>query len=446
MTLLGMLAGLCASALLAATAATAQPAPPPQVLFENVRVFSNGVTSAPTSVLVEGNRIKTVGPTAAAAPGATRIAGQGRTLMPGLIDAHIHLTFSTLGQQDMLAPDMTPEKGQAAAAAEAGRMLMRGFTSVRDLGGPIFEVKARIDKGEIPGPRIWPSGATISQTSGHGDFRLPSEGARRFTGKLSRAELFGATFIADGRDDVLVATRENLRRGASQIKLMAGGGVSSDYDPLDVAQYTLDELKAAVEAADDWNTYVTVHAYTPKAVRKAIEAGVKVIDHGQLLDDATAKLMAEKGIWWSLQPFLDDGKDTRFPEGSPNRIKQQTMYAGTDTAFALAKKHRVRIAFGTDKLFSPEAAAAQNADLVKMRRWYTPAEVLKMVTADNAALLALSGPRAPVQGRLGVVEPGAIADLILVNGDPVANLDLMADPAKNFAIIMKDGAIVKGGR
>jgi len=377
------------------TAAHAEPLePPPQVLFENVRVFSNGITSGPTSVLVERNVIKAVGPAARPAANATRIAGNGRTLMPGLIDAHTHLTFSTLSIEAMLGPDMTPARAQAAAAAEAERMLMRGFTSVRDLGGPIFEVKARIETGEIPGPRIWPSGAVISQTSGHGDFRLPSERSRRFFGKASRAEELDATFIADGRDDVLVATRENLRRGASQIKLMAGGGVSSNYDPLDVAQYTVDELKAAVEAADDWNTYVTVHAYTPKAVRKAIEAGVKCIDHGQLLDDATAKLMADKGVWWSIQPFLDDGKSA-FAEGTPNRIKQKQMMAGTDTAFALAKKYRIKTAWGTDKLFDPATAARQSEDIVKMRRWYTPAEILKMVTADNAELLALSGPRSP---------------------------------------------------
>jgi imidazolonepropionase-like amidohydrolase len=224
---------------------------------------------------------------------------------------------------------------------------------------------------------------------------------------------------------------------------MAGGGVSSDYDPLDVAQYTLDELKAAVEAADDWNTYVTVHAYTPRAVQKAIAAGVKVIDHGQLLDDATAQLMAEKGIWWSLQPFTDDGVDTRFPEGSPNREKQKTMYAGTDTAFALAKKHRIKVAFGTDKLFDPKTAAAQNADLVKMRRWFTPAEVLRLATAANGELLALSGPRSPYPGKLGVVQEGALADLLLVDGNPIANLDLLADPERNFRVIMKDGKIYK---
>jgi len=390
------------------------------------------------------SRSGAIGPSVRAPAGATRIAGRGRTLMPGLIDAHTHLTFSTLSIAQMLSPDMTPAMGQQAAAAEAGRMLLRGFTSIRDLGGPIFEVKARIDRGEIPGPRIWPSGAVISQTSGHGDFRLPSERSRRFFGKPSRAEELDATFIADGRDEVLTAVRENLRRGASQIKLMAGGGVSSDYDPLDVAQYTLDELRAAVEAAADWNTYVTVHAYTPRAIQKAIEAGVRVIDHGQLADEATARLMAEKGVWWSIQPFIDDGTDSRWPEGSPNRIKQQQMQAGTDTAIALARRFRIKTAFGTDRLFDAAAAAQQNADLVKMRRWYSPAEVLAMATAANGELLALSGPRAPVQEKLGVVEQGALADLILVNGDPVANLDLVADPAKNFAIIMKDGAIVKG--
>ena len=169
-------------------------------------------------------------------------------------------------------------------------MLLRGFTAVRDLGGPMLEARPKIDKGELPGPRIYPSGAMISQTSGHGDFRQLNERSRRFGGEVSRGELLGGAFIADGRDEVLTATRENLRAGASQIKVMAGGGAASAYDPLDVAQYTLDEMKAAVEAADDWNTYVTVHAYTTKAVRRAVEAGVKCIDHGQLLDEETVKL------------------------------------------------------------------------------------------------------------------------------------------------------------
>ena len=202
------------------------------------------------------------------------------------------------------------------------------------------------------------------------------------------------------------------------------------------------ELRAAVEAAENWGTYVTVHAYTPRAVRQAIEAGVKCIDHGQLLDDATARLMAEKGVWWSLQPFVDDGTSA-FPEGSPTRIKQQQMQQGTGTAYALAKKHRIRTAFGTDALFSEAQAVKQNSMILTLSRWYSNAEILRMVTADNAELLALSGPRSPYPGKLGVVEVGALADLLLVDGDPLANLALIGDPDRNFLVIMKDGVVYK---
>jgi imidazolonepropionase-like amidohydrolase len=236
--------------------------------------------------------------------------------------------------------------------------------------------------------------------------------------------------------------RELLALGASQIKLMAGGGVSSSFDPLDVTQYTVPELRAAVEAAENWGTYVTVHAYTPRAVRQAIDAGVKCIEHGNLLDEATAKVMAEKKVWWSLQPFLDD-RPSAFPEGSPNRIKQKTMFAGTDNAYALAKKFGIRTAWGTDNLFSAENDKGQNFNLAKMVRWYTPAEVLKIATADNAELLALSGPRNPYPGKLGVVEEGALADLLLVDGDPVADIRLVENPEKNFLVIMKDGKLYK---
>jgi imidazolonepropionase-like amidohydrolase len=223
---------------------------------------------------------------------------------------------------------------------------------------------------------------------------------------------------------------------------MAGGGVASSFDPLDVTQYSVAELRAAVEAAENWGTYVTVHAYTPRAVRQAIEAGVRCIDHGQLLDEATAKLMAEKGVWWSLQPFLDD-RPSPFPEGSPNRKKQLEMFGGTDTAYALAKKAGVRTAWGTDTLFDAEVAATQGAQLAKMVRWYTPAQVLRMATADNAELLALSGLRSPYAGRLGVVREGALADLLLVDGDPLANIDLIGDPARSILVIMKDGRVHK---
>jgi imidazolonepropionase-like amidohydrolase len=328
-----------------------------------------------------------------------------------------------------------------AAVKAANDMLLRGFTSIRDLGGPVFGLKRGIDAGLAPGPRIWPSGAFVSQSGGHGDFRLPNE-LPVPPDSFTFSERIGAAAIADSPDLVRKRVREQLALGASQVKLMAGGGVSSSFDPLDVTQYSVAELRAAVEAAENWGTYVTVHAYTPRAVRQAIEAGVKCIDHGHLLDDATAKLMAEKGVWWSMQPFTDD-HPSRYPEGSANRRKQLEMYAGTDTAYALAKKYKLKTAWGTDALFDAAASARQGAQLAKMVRWYTPAEALKMATADNGELLALSGPRSPYPGKVGVVQEGALADLLLVDGDPIANIKLVEDPARNFLVIMKDGRIYK---
>ncbi|WP_374386227.1 amidohydrolase family protein [Sandaracinobacter sp.] len=426
--------------ILLAAVAIATPASA-DTLFRNVRVFDgqSPALSAPTDVLVRGNSIAAIGPKLSA-PGVPVIEGRGRTLMPGLIDVHVHLTFSALSMPQLMAPDLTPAKAEAAAAAEANAMLLRGFTAVRDVGGPIFSLKAGIDAGKYQGPRVWPSGATISQTAGHGDFRTPAERSRRFFGKPARAEELGATFIADGRDDVLTATRENLRFGASQIKLMAGGGTSSEYDPVDVTQYTLDEMKAAVEAADDWNSYVTVHAYTDKAVRRAVEAGVKCIEHGQMMSEDTLKLMRDKGVWLSLQVLRET-----TPDMAPLRAeKRKPVIEGQPRVWETAKRLGVNLAWGTDFLFEPALNASQNANLLELRQWFTPAEILKIATHDNARLLALSGLRSPYQGRLGVVQPGALADLILVNGNPIANLELIADPDRNFAVIMKDGRIYKG--
>jgi imidazolonepropionase-like amidohydrolase len=428
----------------AVQAAQAQDAQPAAVMIENVRIF-NGTSdrlSAPSNVLVVGNSIKAISNAPIAAPpgtSVTRIQGGGRTLMPGLIDNHVHIFMSASSQAEMLDPKATFETLEAKAATEARLMLLRGFTAARDVGGPVFGIKRAIDQGKNLGPRIYPSGAMISQTSGHGDFRMPSDRSRRFGGTMTAGELMGIGFIADGRDEVLTATREDLRAGASQIKVMAGGGAASAYDPLDVAQYTLDEMKAAVEAADDWGTYVTVHAYTPKAVRRAIEAGVKSIEHGQLLDEPTMKLLGEKGIWLSLQT-LEEAPPTASAE---TKAKKHTVVEGTDNAFKWAKKYNVKLAWGTDLMFVPAQMTNQNTDIVKLKAWMTPAEALRLVTHDNAQLLALSGLRNPYPGKLGVVEVDALADLLLVDGDPIANINLVADPEKSFLLIMKDGKIFK---
>ncbi len=359
--------------------------------------------------------------------------------MPGIIDNHTHIFMAGNAQARMLSPTIPFKDLEVTASEEAKRMLLRGITSARDMGGPVFGVKRLIDQGKNIGPRIYPSGALISQTSGHGDFRAPSDRAHRFGGGFTRGELLGVGFIADGRDEVLTATRENLRGGATQIKILAGGGAASTYDPLDVAQYTLDELKAAVEAADDWNTYVTAHAYTPKAMRRVVEAGIKCIEHGQLADEDTIKLLADKGVWLSLQS-LDEAPPTA-PEAI--RIKKKSVIDGTSAAFEWSKKHKVKLAFGTDLMFDSKQMSKQNTDILKLKQWFTPAEALKLVTHDNAQLLALSGPRNAYPGKLGVIEKGALADMIVVDGNPLENLELIANPEKSFSVIMKDGVVYK---
>jgi imidazolonepropionase-like amidohydrolase len=427
-------------------------APPPArstnsavTLFQNVRIFDgkNAALSAPSNVLVRGNTIEriSVSPITVDTNANVRvIAANGRVLMPGLIDAHWHAFMAAIPLQLLITSPPSYLNLLAARGAEA--TLMRGFTTVRDCGGPVFGLKRAIDEGVTIGPRIYPSGAFISQTSGHGDFRFFFELPRRLGGPLSHSEIEGVAAIADSPDEVRLRAREQLRQGASQIKLMAGGGVSSQYNPIESVQYTEPEIRAAVEAADNWGTYVTVHAYTPPAIQQAVAAGVKCIEHGQLIDEPTAKLLADKGIWWSLQPLTYDADV--FARMSPvSQKKALQVWAGTENAYKLAKKYNIKTAFGTDILFDPDAANRQGAYLAKMVRWYTPAEALKMATADNGQLMALSGFINPYPGKLGVVEEGALADLLLVDGNPLDNIELVADPDKNFLVIMKNGAIYK---
>jgi len=329
-----------------------------------------------------------------------------------------------------------------AAGDEATDTLMRGFTTVRDVGGPAFGLKQAIDEGIVKGPRIYPSGAMITVTSGHGDFRQLTDLPRSLGGMLTRMEVIGGAVVADSPDEVRVRTREQLMQGASQIKLTAGGGVSSPFSPNDVMTFTEAELRAAVEAAENWGTYVVAHAFTSVAIQRSIAAGVKCIEHGFLMDDATARLIAEKGIWLSVQPLPEEMR-TGLPVGSVQRAKAEEVWPGIARTYEFAKKYKIKTAWGTDVLFSRALAQRQGAILASLTRWYTPAEALTMATSTNAELLALSGKRNPYPGKLGVVEQGALADLLLVDGNPLENINLIADPAKNFLVIMKDGAVYK---
>ena len=447
---------LCAAALLCGANAAhshEMPTPPPDpaaapaprdaaILIENVRIF-NGQSpelSAPSSVLVRGNTIAQISRDKITADGARVIDGGGRTLMPGLIDAHWHSMF--VGVPVMVAVTQDAGYLNLVAGVEARKTLMRGFTTVRDLGGAVFGLKAAIDQGVIPGPRIYPSGAMISVTSGHGDFRSTADLPRTLGAPASRHDIVGDSAIADSPDEVRLRVREQLMRGATQVKLTGGGGVSSPHSPLDVVTFSDAELSAAVGAATDWGTYVAVHAYTPLAIQRALKAGVLSIEHGSLMDDETAQMLARSGAWLSTQPFPDALADV-FPPGSDERKKALEVFAGTDRTYKLAIKYQLKTAFGTDILFSSKLAEQQGSILASLVRWYTPAQVLMMATGTNAQLLKLSGLRNPYRGDLGVVREGALADLILVDGDPLQDITLIGDAERRFLLIMKDGVLVK---
>jgi imidazolonepropionase-like amidohydrolase len=414
----------------------------PPTVFTNFRLFDGTSSSlrGGLHLLIEDGRIKDVAGGSPGAPaGARLIDCGGNVLMPGLIDAHWHAMFAGLDIKLLLTSGV--DVIMQAASTQAERTLMRGFTTIRDLGGPAFELKKAIDSGQVVGPRIYPSGAVVTTTGGHGDKRPVTDLPRSPEGPMSHIETMGAAAIADSPDEVRLRVREQLFLGASQIKMVGGGGVASPRTTLDMLTFTVPELHAGIEAAADRNTYVAVHAYPPAAIKRAIEAGAQCIEHGHLMDEAAAKLMADKGIWLSTQPFIDETDNA--PMTGQSRINLLQVLAGTPRLYGYARKYGIKTAFGSDLLFSPEMAERQGVLLTHLTRWYGNAEILKMATSGNAQLMALSGPRNPYPGKLGVVENGAHADLLLVAGDPLQNVDLLAAPHKNLLVIMKDGTIHK---
>ena len=414
----------------------------PELLIRGAKVF-DGVNERlieDKNVLIRDGRIVSFDRDAAVGSSGEVIEADGRTLMPGLIDAHYHSMFNFWPISRVLNTDFGLLS--IAAAKAAGETLLRGFTTVRDVGGNCFPVARATDAGLIDGPRVYPSGAMISQSGGHGDFRGPHVVPANATDPLDYLQRVGHFLLADGVPEVIKRTREVLRMGATQVKAMAGGGVASLYDPLDVTEYTFEEMKAIVDVAKSWNTYVAVHVNTDAAIRQWLDAGALSVEHGFFMEDGTAKLMAERGAWWSMQPIMND-EDAMTFEDPISTAKFEKVVTGLNDAVAAARKYKVKTAFGCDMLFDPSQTAKQGKYLAKLQRWYTPYEALKMATADNAELLKMCGPRNPYPGDLGVVKEGAHADLILVDGNPLENLDLVADPEVNFSMIMKAGTIYK---
>lgn len=417
---------------------------PNQVVFKNVKVFdgTSNRLSAATEVLVEGNKIKEISANASenASNGATVIDAGGRTITPGLIDAHVHLMWN-VGEMELqyAAPDYLA----ALTLVEAKATLMRGYTSVRDISGNVMGVKKAIDQGHFDGPRIWACGAGIGMTAGHGDLRPYSQRPRELGGfEWNDIESIGIAVIADGIPQVLSAARLQMRKGAHFLKMYTSGAVSGVYDPLDIGEYSFDEIKAAVDEAKRWNTYLAVHTYNDAATQRSLEAGAMSFEHAHLITEPTVKMIAEKGAFLSTQTgvYLAPA-----PSGwtEDQRAKQQQAADGLNTLFTLAKKYKVKIALGTDLAGDPKLKRLQAYELTNRLKWFTPAEILTQATANNAELLSWSGPRNPYPGTLGVIKEGALADILLVDGNPLEDLTLFNDPEKNLVVIMKDGVIYK---
>ncbi len=442
-----LLAAVCLGFLVGGLQAQERPRPKPQTLFINVKIFDGTSDQLITGrdVLVEGNKIVKIAPKIATNRMARIIDGQGMILMPGLIDDHVHLMV--VKSLDEAIYKYEPTYIAALATEAARRMLMRGFTTVRDAGGPVMGLKRAIDEGVVPGPRIFPSNAFISQTGGHGDFDLSMTYlSPHFAHQIDKAYLYGWTITADGVPEVRKAVREVLRSGASQVKIMASGSITGAHDPLDVVEYTPEEMRAIVEEAEKWGTYAMAHAYSDAAVRTAVEAGVKTIEHGLMASPETLKLMKEKGVWLSTQCLNYSKNVEDFGVAMPANVAAKFNQAKKSVAqvFKLARKLGIKMAWGTDGLGSLEVLDTQSQEFTCRKKYYSDLEILKQATSLNGELLKLTGRRSPYpDGPLGVVTEGAYADLLIVDGNPMEDISVLTRTDKTLRLIMKDGKIYK---
>ena len=402
----------------------------PATLFRNFRLFDGLSDSLAEGleVLVEGGRIKEVSDRPIAAASARVIDAGGRTLMPGLIDAHIHAygVDADLGRLDRL-----PRSLQALRAAERLKdSLKRGFTTVRDAGGADWGLAIAIETGLIAGPRLFYPGRALSPTGGHGDMR-PNVFLEQFCGCCAPTQAISV--IADGVDEVRKAVRGELKRGAHAIKIMASGGVASPSDPIYALQYSDEEIACAVWEAKAWRSYVLAHAYTPESISRAVRLGVRSIEHANLIDAPTAGLMAEKGAFAvptlvTYEALADEGPALGLPEASMKKLGD-VKDAGLGS-LEILQRAGVRMAFGTDLL--AEMHARQSDEFVIRRQVLPAAEVLRQATSESASLLMQDG-------QLGVVKPGALADLILVDGDPIKDIGVLTGQGERIPFVMKGG-------
>ena len=414
-----------------------------RVLISNVNVF-NGTSKqlmVGRDVILVGNKIDQIIPSGSQAEKTfdSVIDGKGGYLTPGLIDNHWHCVLALDYGVVFSSPSQYLD---AVATWEAKELLMRGVTTVRDAGGNTAGLKQATDEGYVIGPRIYPSQAVLSQYTGHTDFRNKNFLPKEWGGPIDPVEQMGLGLLVNGRDQMLQAVRHNLYTGATQIKLAASGGVSSYSDPLYANEFLPDEIAAAVEAANDFGTYVMVHSHNAEATKRSIKAGVKSIEHGMMIDEEAVKMMAKNDVVFSIQALVAKQLLDVYQESDPRLAKAQAAWDNVGVVMEWAKKHKVKLGWGTDLLEGLEARSQQLDDLALRKKWFSSAELMIQATGNNGDIVALSGKRNPY-GKLGVIEAGAMADILIYSKNPLDDVSVVTDPENNLRLIIKDGTIYK---
>ena len=436
---------LATISMVASTAVFAQddtPPDPPTVLIKNVNIFDgqNEELISGQDLAIFGNSITglvTAGGDESSFD--TVIDGKGGYLSPGLIDVHYH---SVLGLEPNLMASSPKSYVNAVAIGELEEVLLRGVTTVRDAGGDVAGIKRAIDEGWISGPRIYPSQAVIGQYSGHVDFRNPNFLPKEWGGPRDPFEQAGVALTSNGEQQVLAAARDNLYKGAAQIKIAVSGGVISFTDPLYVNELFEEEIKMAVRAAADYGTYVMAHAHSAEPIKRAIRAGVKSLDHNSQADEEAIKMMAENDVHMSVQVLTPSQIVEQYPADDVRHIKAQQALDNTGQVLEWVKQYDVHQAWGTDLLNDLEQRKLQLQDLTLRTKWFTSAELMVQATGNGGETVALTGKRNPY-GKLGVIEKGAMADILIYNANPLEDISIIEDYDNNLVLIMKDGEVVK---
>jgi len=405
-----------------------------QIVFRNARLLDPRWDEARDGheVLVEGDRIKEVSDKPIKAANARVVDCGGRTLMPGLIDCHVHVFLSEVNIRNLENVPLTLMTARAADLMKG--MIDRGFTTVRDTGGADWGIKAAVESGLIAGPRLFISGRAIGPTGGHSDSRRRTDiGAPC---GCCNAMVY-CMAIADGPDEVRRLTREQMRQGADQVKIMCSGGVASPYDPLDSLQFSEAEIAAATDEAKNFGRYVLAHAYTPEAITRAVTNGVRTIEHGNLIDQKSAQLLKSKGGYMVanlVTYFVMKERAAQFGMTADMLAKNDIVLEGALKSLEICKAAGVKVGYGSDLL--GQLQVEQSREFLFRAEVLKPIEIIRQATLVGAEVLRH-------EGKLGVVEPGAFADLIVVDGDPVKDLKLFLDQGTHLPVIMKAGQFHK---